>query len=261
MLINVRLKTLYVLSILLTAIPSGGLSRDCSKTVKSVLVRIGTKGHYYIDQDKEWGESGTLTFSPDLQCRVVSSGREICDNEKSYSQPLMPLKIIIMDDAEKMIHSHRPLGKKIRKYREVFIDMNFQNKPYSALFNYLFLLNDYMSRKKVKRRYDFSQILRVKVFCFDRKTLIFYNNMAYFIQKVGAYRESIHILEQIVARFPNRDVAWLNLGDAYWAVGEKAEAQVAYQTYINLMRKKGLSKRIPTRVFNRLRLKTKTKDD
>ena len=110
----------------------------------------------------------------------------------------------------------------------------------------------------VKRKQcTIDEFMQRYLFLDTKKHVRITNDIAYYLQKAGAYHEAIYLLKQIVAKFPNRDVAWLNLGDAYWDIGDKTKARKAYLIYVNLMRKKGLSKRIPQRVFRRLGLKTR----
>jgi tetratricopeptide (TPR) repeat protein len=85
-----------------------------------------------------------------------------------------------------------------------------------------------------------------------KKTLTSYNNIAYYLQKAGANEEAVYLLKKIVAKFPNRTVAYYNLGDAYWALGEKDKARKAYTTYIEQMCNKGLQKKIPKVVLKRV---------
>jgi len=87
------------------------------------------------------------------------------------------------------------------------------------------------------------------------KNLTPYNNIAYYLQKAGANEEAAYLLEKIVAKFPNRTVAYYNLGDAYWALGEKEKARKAYTTYIEQMCDKGLQKKIPKEVLKRVERK------
>jgi len=87
------------------------------------------------------------------------------------------------------------------------------------------------------------------------KTLTQYNNIAYYLQQAGANEEAIYLLEKIIKKFPNRTVAYINLGDAYRALGEKDKARKAYTTYIEQMCAKGLQKKIPKRVLKRVRNK------
>ena len=87
------------------------------------------------------------------------------------------------------------------------------------------------------------------------KTLTTYNNIAYYLQKAGANEEAVFLLEKIIEKFPSRTVAYYNLGDAYWALGEKQKAMKAYTTYIEQMCQKGLQKKIPKVVLKRIEIK------
>ncbi len=82
------------------------------------------------------------------------------------------------------------------------------------------------------------------------KTLEQYNNIAYQLEQGKNYSESIYLLEKIIEKFPNRTVAYLNLGDAYMGMKDKAKANKAYQIYIKQMRQKGLEKQIPKRILD-----------
>ncbi len=81
------------------------------------------------------------------------------------------------------------------------------------------------------------------------KTLTQYNNIAYYLEKAGAYKESIYLLEKIIEKYPNRIVAYINLGDAYLGNKQKTKAIKAYKKYIELMKKTGKEKKIPKRVL------------
>ena len=50
-------------------------------------------------------------------------------------------------------------------------------------------------------------------------------------------------------------VAYCNLGDAYWDIGEKEKAIKAYTTYIEQMCDKGLQKKIPEEMLERVKVK------
>jgi len=84
------------------------------------------------------------------------------------------------------------------------------------------------------------------------KNLTTYNNIAYYLQKAGANEEAVYLLEKILEKFPKRTVAYYNLGDAYWALGDKKRAIKAYMTYIEQMKAKGKEKRIPKVVKQRV---------
>ncbi|WP_312076613.1 hypothetical protein [Chryseobacterium sp.] len=78
------------------------------------------------------------------------------------------------------------------------------------------------------------------------------NNLAFDLQNENADLSSKLILENIVRKYPNRIVAWLNLGDVNWSLEDKIKAKEAYRRYIILMKsqKKDLSK-IPQRAYDR----------
>lgn len=79
-----------------------------------------------------------------------------------------------------------------------------------------------------------------------------YNDTAYYLQQAGANQESAYLLEKIIEKFPDRTVAYFNLGDAYYSLGDKEKATQAYQIYIDQMEKKGWEKKIPKRVLDRV---------
>ena len=78
------------------------------------------------------------------------------------------------------------------------------------------------------------------------------NNQAFALEKMGANEDSKTLLEAILHQFPDRIVAYLNLGDVYWKLNEKDKAKENYIQYISLMKsqKKDLSK-VPERVYDR----------
>ena len=61
-----------------------------------------------------------------------------------------------------------------------------------------------------------------------------------------------YFVEKIIQKEPTRVVAYLNLGDSYWANDDKEKAKQNYQKYIDLMKsqQKDISK-VPQRVYER----------
>ncbi|ANF50588.1 hypothetical protein A0O34_08660 [Chryseobacterium glaciei] len=80
-----------------------------------------------------------------------------------------------------------------------------------------------------------------------------YNDLAFYnmYTKDGSIG-SIFLLKEIVNKFPDRIVSYINLGDAYWEFDNQQKAREAYQKYIDLMKiqNKDLNK-IPKRVYER----------
>jgi len=215
---------------------------------------ITDNGHqYYIDYDKEWDINGTLIFSTDLECYIASSGRQLCNNENSYNLELQSLKSIIWDDIKKIRKHHIPLSKnRMHKYLYIYNNFNFKQTPYEGLFNYLLLIDSKFSAKKNIYPLNFQTLLSINSFCFTNQTLGQYNDMTYYLQKAGANKEAIYLLEKIIKEFPNRTVAYYNLGDAYWELEEEHKAIKAYTTYIEQMCDKGLQKKIPKEIIDRI---------
>lgn len=80
-----------------------------------------------------------------------------------------------------------------------------------------------------------------------------YNDIAYFLGNGNSFEQSILILKEIINEFPNRTVAYINLGDAYWGLEEKENASQAYKKYIELMKVNCKENKIPQRVFDRIK--------
>ena len=88
------------------------------------------------------------------------------------------------------------------------------------------------------------------------KTVIKINDLAYYYSQYNVKSDIlIEIYRSIIQKYPKRTVAYYNLGDAYWALGEKEKARKAYTTYIEQMCDKGLQKKIPKVVMKRIESK------
>lgn len=88
----------------------------------------------------------------------------------------------------------------------------------------------------------------------NKKNVFLYNNLAYYLGEKGWLGQAIFLLDSILAFNPNRVVAHLNIAD-YLLSNEKIEESIKhYSIYYDLMTQKGLSNKIPKRVFNILNL-------
>jgi hypothetical protein len=79
-----------------------------------------------------------------------------------------------------------------------------------------------------------------------------YNDIAYYWQQAGFVEDSIWLLKQVISNNPDRVVAYLNMADSYWSVGEKAKASENYKKYSVLMINLGKRDKIPGRVVERI---------
>lgn len=77
------------------------------------------------------------------------------------------------------------------------------------------------------------------------------NDLGFLFEQAGHYPEAIELLKHITQKHPDRVVAYLNLADAYWAMGEQEQARKAYNQYYEKMVTDQKQARIPQRVIAR----------
>jgi hypothetical protein len=112
----------------------------------------------------------------------------------------------------------------------------------------------------IKNKYDnklFSEILAIakanKISIkLTLKTVLEYNNLAFYYQQAGANLEAVTILKNIIEAFPERRVAYLNLADAYLSLDLSSDALFSYQKYVSLMKAANKQDKIPKRVWEYL---------
>ncbi|WP_262401276.1 tetratricopeptide repeat protein [Aggregatibacter actinomycetemcomitans] len=80
-------------------------------------------------------------------------------------------------------------------------------------------------------------------------TVSYYNNITFYLIEGGCPKAAIYLLEDIISKFKDREVAYINLGDAYLSVNQKEKAINMYSIYISKMKSKGKEKRIPSRIY------------
>lgn len=79
-----------------------------------------------------------------------------------------------------------------------------------------------------------------------------YNDLGFFLEQGEKYAEAVNVLEEVVKVAPERTVAYINLGDAYWGLKNKENATGSYREYIKFMKKNGKENKIPKRVLERV---------
>ncbi|PIA69023.1 tetratricopeptide repeat protein [Pseudomonas sediminis] len=77
------------------------------------------------------------------------------------------------------------------------------------------------------------------------------NDLGFLFEQAGYYPEAVELLKHITRKHPDRVVAYLNLADAYWALGERKQAREAYGQYHEKMIAARKQARIPPRVLER----------
>ncbi|MFN7134305.1 MAG: tetratricopeptide repeat protein [Myxococcales bacterium] len=73
------------------------------------------------------------------------------------------------------------------------------------------------------------------------------NNLGFLYERQGRHEEAERALLQTIARQPGRAVAYLNLAELYWKLGDRALARPVYAEYVARMEKQGLGAKVANR--------------
>ncbi len=123
-----------------------------------------------------------------------------------------------------------------------------------------FLVDDFMKKiinlireKKLKLDIDNIEELLANN-PIDKQNNNNYNNIAYTLSINGNQTGAIHLLHKILQKFPDRVVAYLNLADSYWTIGNEDLAKENYKKYVELMKSQNKDlKKIPKEVWERIK--------
>ena len=157
---------------------------------------------------------------------------------------------------EKPLYSYDAIDKIENEFIKLISFQNFQNEDYEQN------IDDYFNNVKnlYNNKYYKKLILKADTLVLSSclknvpfsKNLTKYNDIAYYLEQSGAYKEAIFLLKKITKEFPDRTVAYINLGDAYWGLGDKEKAKKAYKTYVEQMKKSGKETKIPKTILDRI---------
>jgi hypothetical protein len=78
------------------------------------------------------------------------------------------------------------------------------------------------------------------------------NDLGFFLSEAGLDDRAVPVLRSVVARAPDRTVAYLNLADAEYTLGDAKTARGHYRQYLTLMESAGKVGKVPPRVVDRL---------
>lgn len=87
----------------------------------------------------------------------------------------------------------------------------------------------------------------------DSKNLSKYNDIAYYLKQSKLYNASVFLLEEVISTFPDRTVAYINLGDAYKGLNNNEKANKAYERYVALMKRNDKENEIPQKVWDNIK--------
>lgn len=87
----------------------------------------------------------------------------------------------------------------------------------------------------------------------SKKNCILYDNLAFELGKSSKNEEAIYLSKKILMFSPHRAVAYLNIADYYWAMGNKEFARKNYKKYLVLIKsQKKNAKNIPSYLLERI---------
>lgn len=138
----------------------------------------------------------------------------------------------------------------------IFSFTGFQENKEPNLINYLNQIKNASNKKNLKKLELFCDPIIIdhlmKITKIHKDNISNYNDIAYYLEQAGAYKEAISLLEKIIIKFPERTVAYINLGDAYWELQNIKNAKEAYQKYFEQMESEDKLDKIPNRIIERL---------
>jgi hypothetical protein len=89
-----------------------------------------------------------------------------------------------------------------------------------------------------------------KPWTIDNSNVSIFNDLGFFLEESGRYQESIDVLSAVIAKFPDRMPAYLNIADAYAGLKNNDKAKENYKKYVELMTKAGKQSKIPERAMH-----------
>ncbi|WP_457743257.1 hypothetical protein [Sulfurimonas sp.] len=199
-------------------------NRGCIKVINAdwgVWADDSTKFYYYSNKRKSWFLKTEIVESPyvDKDDMIVPGkrNREIYHYDMSQS----------IDGSYNVDFDKYPLSS--LEFRAKYYDDIFKNSISKAY------LQCYLDKFKI-----------------SKKTVTRYNNTAYYLLKHKNNNLAIFLLNAVLKKFPKREVAYLNLADAYSQINP-AKSLFFYRKYIQLMKQEHKEQKIPNRVFKALK--------
>jgi len=111
----------------------------------------------------------------------------------------------------------------------------------------------YKSGSKKEAAWQLYNAIGTKPWVITKDNVTIFNDLGYFLEQTGYFTNAVDILTAVIKYNPERTVAYLNIADAYYDLNDTVNGKTAYQKYIDLMKKEGKEKKIPQRVFDRVK--------
>lgn len=131
----------------------------------------------------------------------------------------------------------------------------FQEGKNPNLKDYLRQMNIFSDQKNLEKLELYGDPIIIDhlmdIIKINENNLSTYNDIAHYLEQGRAYKESVSLLEKIITEFPERTVAYINLGDAYWELKNMKNAKEAYRKYLEQMESQDKLDKIPSRIIKR----------
>jgi len=138
--------------------------------------------------------------------------------------------------------------------KQVTISYKITPKSIELLKSSTYTLKDVLQSVKNNKHLSIKNIIALlKEVKINSKSVTTYNNIAYYLQKNGYHKEAILILQNVLERYSNRTVAYLNMADSLYELNKKDLAKSYYVNYTRWMKLNHKENKIPKRVFKRIK--------
>lgn len=215
--------------------------------------KINSDEHLYFAED-----CGSVISSPDKRIYLF---REVINNQIQSSYDYYEAPYIVVDTHTQDYANYVSVSNKkiiplsLSNIKADFVnqhDFHYENNTYYLSYEFLKKIPQLIKAKKLILNIDdLKEYIEIEPL--TAENVIDYNDIAFYNTSTkDGNMASIFLLNEIISNFPDRVVAYLNLGDSYWEINNKLKAKESYQKYINLMKIQGKdSSKIPKRVFER----------
>jgi tetratricopeptide (TPR) repeat protein len=124
-----------------------------------------------------------------------------------------------------------------------------QNEAWRSIKeNYIQSISLFKSGKKLEAAQLLLKSVGSKPWTIDNSNVAIFNDLGYFLTEAAQYKDAVDVLGEVIAKFPDRAVAYLNIADAYSGLNNIIAAKENYQKYIVMMTNDGKQAKIPKRV-------------
>jgi Tetratricopeptide repeat len=171
----------------------------------------------------------TLTYKNGKYINVSKSGRfELLSNDDTLLQN--KISILLKD---KLV-GNSPTDRNFK---------NIENQHNESLLLF-------KSGKKLEAAQTLLKAVGPKPWTIDNNNVGIFNDLGFFLEEAGQFQDAVDVLADVIAKFPDRTPAYLNLADAYTGLKNNDKAKENYKKYRDLMTKAGKQAKIPARVID-----------